>query len=727
MPVANNPSPELAEAQALHSRGQLQEAEARYSRILIREPGNVAARYQLGLARLQRGNLEGGVAALKPLLKSAPTHIEAHYNLGRAYSLLGRHAEALPCFERAAALQPNLAEVQFYIGISLASLGRREAALAPLQRAIGLQPKLAEAHHALASVLSELGRFEAARPLFEKALALSPGLAEAHNGLGAVLFGLGRLEEAAAQYRQAVQLKPDYVEAYTGLSDVLRSLGQFQAAAECCEQAIRIRPGDAVAHVVLAQALADQGRHQAALAALEQALVLQPDCAAAHGELGAMLHLWGRHGEARVHGDKALALTPDDSKAASLQLFYQHYDPALGAADLALRHHAFADRYEAPLKAGWRPHANAPDPERALRVGFVSADFRRHPVGYFMADLLGGLKATGLELYAYATHWVPDAMTERIKPQFAVWRESNMGDEALAAQIRADGIDILVDLGGHTKGNRLLAFACKPAPVQVTYLGYFDTTGLESMDYILGNRWLLPEAEEGLYSEKPWRLPDAHLCFTPPDLQVAVGPLPAAEMGHVTFGCFNRIDKVNSRVVANWAKLLLAVPGSRLYLKSKALGDAAVAEHYRRQFAEHGIGAERLILEGESGFEEYLESYHRVDIALDPYPYNGGTTTVQAMWMGVPTLALQGDRYVAHMGESILHAVGMPEWIAKDEEDSVAKAASFAGDLIGLAALRANLRDRLLASPVCDATGFARKLEEAFRGMWRQWCERQGD
>lgn len=727
MPVASIPSAALAEALALHRQGRLQEAEARYTGVLVKEPGNAAARYHLGLVRLQRGNLEGGIAALKPLLKSVPEHVEAHYNLGRAYSESGRHEQALSCFERAAALRPTLAEVQFYLGLTLAYMGRKEAALPPLQRAISLRPELAEAHHAHASVLNELGRYEPALRSFEKALALRPGFAEAHNGLGTALFGLNRLQEAAVQYREAIRLKPDYAEAYTGLSDVLRSLGDFQAAVECGEQAIRVRPGDAVAHVVLGQALTEQGKYQAALAALEQALVMQPDCAAAHGELGAMLHLWGRHAEARLHGDKALALAPHDSKAASVQLFYLHYDADISAADLALRHCGFADRFEAPLKAGWRPHANAPDPERALRVGFVSADFRQHPVGYFMADLLGSLKATGLELYAYATHWTADAMTERIQPLFDVWRECSMSDDALADQIRADGIDILVDLGGHTKGNRLLAFVRKPAPVQVSYLGYFDTTGLDAMDYILGNRWLLPEAEEEMYSEKPWHLPDAHLCFTPPDLPVAVGPLPAQAAGHVTFGCFNRIDKVNSRVVANWAQLLHVVPGSRLYLKSRALGDAAVAEHYRVQFAEHGIGAERLILEGESGFGEYLESYQRVDIALDPYPYNGGTTTVQAMWMGAPTLTLRGDRYAAHMGESILHAVDMPEWIARDEEDYVAKAASFARDIAGLSALRANLRDRLLASPICDAPGFARTLEETFRGMWRQWCKRPGN
>lgn len=725
MPVSQPTSTALAEALALHRQGRLKDAEVRYGRILAREPGNFAARYHLGLARLQRGNLQGGIEALRPLYESGPPHIDVLYNLGRAYSELGRHAEALPCFERAVLLQPNLAEVQFYLGMSLASVGRAEAALPRLQHAIALQPGLAEAHHALASVFNELGRYEAALPHFEKALSLRPDLAEAHNGLGTALCGLGRLEEAAAQYRRAIQLKPVYVEAHTGLSDVLRILGQGEVAAECAEQAVRIGPDDAVAHVVLGQALAELGQQGRSLAEFERALALQPESAAAHNELGAALHGWGRHAEARAHGDKALALDPDSSKYWSVQLFYLHYDPTISAHDMAARHRAFAERFEAPLQASWRPHANAPEPERRLRVGFVSPDFRRHSVGYFMTDLLAALKGRSLDLYAYAVHWTGDDLTERIKAGFDVWRECRMSDDALAEQIRLDGIDILVDLAGHTVGNRLLVFARKPAPVQVTYLGYPDTTGLDAMDYIIGDTRMFPESEEGLYAEKPWRLPDTSLCFMPPDLPVEVGPLPAGEAGPVTFGCLNRQDKINDSVIRLWAQILQSVPESCLLLQNRAYDEAAVVADMRRRFAAAGVESKRIELVGRLGWREHIEIYNRVDIALDPFPYNGTTTSVEGLWMGVPLVALRGDRLVAHMGESILYALGMPEWIAQDEAEYVAKAAAFAGDRAGLAAVRAQLRGRLLASPICDAPGFARNLEAAFRGMWRAWCNRQ--
>jgi predicted O-linked N-acetylglucosamine transferase (SPINDLY family) len=344
-----------------------------------------------------------------------------------------------------------------------------------------------------------------------------------------------------------------------------------------------------------------------------------------------------------------------------------------------------------------------------------------------MADLLASLEDTGLELYAYANQWIHDDLTDRLKPLFAAWCACNvLSDDAMAAQIRANGIDVLVDLSGHTAGGRPQVFARKPAPVQVTYLGYPDTTGLSAIDYILGDPRMFPPGEETLYTEKPWLLPDTSLCFTPPDLPVEVGPLPASQNGFVTFGCLNKAEKANNdSVIEVWAKVLHAVPGSRLLLQNKSYGDEGIAADMRNRYAAHGIGTERLDLIGKMTWREHMETYNRVDIALDPFPYNGTTTTIEGLWMGVPLLGLKGDRLVAHMGESILHTLRMPEWIATDLEDYVAKAAVLAGDLTCLSDVRANLRNRLLASPISDAPRFARNLEAAFRGMWRKWCEQQ--
>lgn len=725
-PSPGTPSPLLAEAISLHRQGRMHEAQARYARILQSEPGNTQARYYQGLLRLQGGETAAGIAALKQVVKRQPDHAEAHYNLGLAYSGQGNSQQALRCFERVVALQPDVAEAQFYLGMTLARLGRQEAGVPHLERAIVLKPGLAEAHLNLGSALNELGRFEAARTHFERALALKPGLPEAHNGLGNALASLGKLEAATAQFKQAIIYKPDFADAFASLGHAWQEMGQSKAARACWEKVIEFHPTDAMAHAALGRALSALGEHSHALDCFAQSLHLDGAIAEAHLWLGQALFPWGRYSEGVAHMERAISMTPENHIYQGSMLFPLHYLPELDAAGIAARHRAFAERFEVPLKSLWQSHDNTPDPERRLRVGFVSADFRRHPVGYFMADLLASLNNTNIELYAYVSQWKDDDLTERIKPHFAIWRTcESVSDDAMATLIRADNIDILVDLSGHTDGNRLLVFARKPAPVQVTYLGYFDTTGLGAMDYILGNRWLLPECEAGLYTEQPWWLPDSHLCFTPPDVSVAVCPLPAYQKKHITFGCFNKLEKLNTEVIACWARLMHAVPGSQLLLKCKPFGDAAVAERYRDLFASHGIGPERLILEGESDFKMYLESHKRVDIALDPYPYNGGTTTVQALWMGVPVVVLQGDHYVAHMGESILHTMNMPEWIAADEDDYVAKAVAYASDLPALAALRAELRSRLLESPICDAPRFARNLEMAFRGMWRKWCEQQ--
>ena len=374
-------------------------------------------------------------------------------------------------------------------------------------------------------------------------------------------------------------------------------------------------------------------------------------------------------------------------------------------------------------------HDNEPDPVRRLRVGLVSGDLGQHPVGFFLQNLLENIDPDRLELFAYETSERRDALNQRLRHAVHTWRDASclkMSDEALALQIRADGIDILIDLAGHTGKNRLPVFAWKPAPVQVSWLGYLGTTGLDAMDYLLADAWAVQEGEEEQFVERPWRLPEAYVCFSPPEIPVEAGPLPALERGSITFGCFNNLNKINDRVVACWARLLKAVPGARLYLKTKYLGAAGMGEKLTALFADYGIAPSRLVLEGRfASHEAHFLAYHQVDIALDPFPYPGITTTVEALWMGVPVLSMKGDRFISHQGETILHNAGLPEWIASDEEDYVAKAAAFARDTQRLANLRAGLRGRLLASPLCDAPRFARHFEEAMRGMWQKWCEQQ--
>jgi predicted O-linked N-acetylglucosamine transferase (SPINDLY family) len=361
----------------------------------------------------------------------------------------------------------------------------------------------------------------------------------------------------------------------------------------------------------------------------------------------------------------------------------------------------------------------------------VSGDLHGHPVGYFLDGVLTSLAAkfsANLELFAYATRACEDETSKRLRASCKAWHSAlGLSDSALALRIREDGIDILIDLSGHTAGNRLPVFAWKPAPIQVSWLGYFATTGVAAIDYFIADPWTLPPDQEAFFTEKVWRLPETRLCFTPPSARVDVNVLPALSNGYVTFGCFNNLSKMNDAVVQLWARVLNAVPASRLFLKYQQLAEASIRQSTRERFAVHGIAADRLIFEDYVPRVNYLAAYHRVDIGLDPFPFPGGTTTVEALWMGIPVLTLSGERFLARQGVGLLMNAGLPEWIASDHDDYVARAVAHASDLQGLAALRARLRQQVLASPIFDAPRFAKHFEAALREMWLTWCATAND
>jgi len=363
-------------------------------------------------------------------------------------------------------------------------------------------------------------------------------------------------------------------------------------------------------------------------------------------------------------------------------------------------------------------------------MGFVSADLRSHPVGYFLESVLAALStvaADRLAVHAYANQRQNDDVSVRLRQTCAAWLGvADLDDAALAQRIHSDGIDVLVDLSGHTRNNRLSMLAWKPAPVQVSWLGYCGTTGVDLVDAFLADPWIAPADIEPDYVERIVRLPECFLCFTPPAGPMIVGPSPALSDRAIHFGCFNQLAKINEEVVAVWAKILRAVPGSRLLLQSLALQDPAIRRGVAERFGRHGIDAARLGLQPAQGREDYLAAYHQVDIALDPFPYPGGTTTLEALWMGVPVLTLPGSTALSRQGLSVLQNLGLADWVANDADDYVARAVRHAADLRALAQLRQGLRQRLLDSPLCDAVSFAGHFEQALRGLWRGWCGRQG-
>jgi protein O-GlcNAc transferase len=723
-PASVLPQAEGAQLIALFNAGQHAELEQRARQMSAQYPGSGFVWKVLGTALLVQN--KDGREALERAVALLPGDVEALSNLGNLQKAQGLLDEAAASYHRAATLRPDYVAAHYNLGIALAELGRHDEAVSSYRQAIALQPAWADAHYNLGLALSQMGQDAAAVESYRQALRLQPRHIDALFNQGVALKALARLEEAATSYRRVLAFKPDHAAAHCNLGAVLEAQGKLTEALSSYRQAVRLQPDFAAAHCNAGNVLKAHGQLDAALDSYHQALRHQPDLATAHSNLGNALKDLGRLGDAVAAYREALRCDPQDTDARSNLLLCLNYMPGQADAlllDEACAFGAIAAQVGQPLR-NW---PNARDAHKPLRIGLVSGDLCHHPVGFFLQGVLPALRSVAAErlaLYAYATHTVRDALTKRLKASCHGWCEAaQLSDAQLAEQIRADGIDILIDLSGHTAYNRLPMFARKPAPVQASWLGYFATTGVAAIDHFIADPHTLPEGHEAQFTEHIWRLPDTRFCFSPPDAALAVSPLPALSQGHITFGCFNNLSKMNDAVVALWARVLHAVPGSRLMLKAEHLNGASLQHSVTQRFAAHGIEATRLSLTGPSPRAEYLAAYQHIDIGLDPFPFTGGTTTAESLWMGVPVLTLAGERLVARQGVGLLMNAGLPDWVASNADDYVARAAAHASALPALAALRAGLRQQALASPVFDAARFAGHLDAALRGMWVQWCE----
>lgn len=537
----------------------------------------------------------------------------------------------------------------------------------------------------------------------------------------------GQADAAGRLYDEILAKRPAHAGALHLKGVLALQAGDYPAAARLIERSLEIEPRHALALSNLGVAYRALKRYDAAIEVLRRAVALDPRSADAWGNLGQTLARTGQMSEAVTSSKRALAIDPNRLGLQSALLFAENYIAGSDPVAMADRARAVGGMIAQKIPAR-SVHANDPDPARRLRVGLLSADLRAHPVGRFLAGVLPELDGRAVEVFAYSNTDEEDVVSDLMRAAVPHWLNvTGLSDRDLDARIVADGIDILIDLSGHTAGNRMMVVARKPAPVIFSWIGYFATTGLASVDYVLANKWVIPEAEEAQWSETPWRLPDTYICYAVPRDPLPPTPLPAAGSGYITFGCFNNFNKLTDATFAAWSALLAAVPGSRLLLRSSGFDNSEILASLRDGLAGAGIDLERVRIDGRiKDYAAHLASYGEIDIALDPFPYNGGTTTVEALYMGVPVLVRAGDRYVAHMGESILHTAGLPEWIAADEADYAVRGARLAADPEALAALRAGLRARVLASPLFDAPRFARHLEAAMRGMWVTWCAAQG-
>ena len=568
----------------------------------------------------------------------------------------------------------------------------------------------------------QAGRLAEAQWICRQILAQLPDHVEGLQLSGALAAQAGRFDAAVELLRRVVRLKPDLAEAHLNLGVALKASGRLDEAIASYRQAIRLNPGLAAAHSNLGNALKDMEQHDEAIASYRQAIRLDPGSVEAHYNLGNAFNKIGLLGEAIASYRRAIQLRPDNTASHSNLVLTLHYHPDCDAKSIYDEARRWNQLHAEPLKKFIQPHLNSRDPDRRLRIGYMSPDLCDRVIGNSLLPLLRQHDHRQVEVFCYAHVVQPDVRTEQLRGSTDVWRDIvGVSDSQAVDLIRQDRIDILVDLALHTRDNRLAIFAYKPAPVQVTYLGYCGTTGLDAINYRLSDPYLdPPDSDLSCYSEQTIWLPKTYWCYGVFRPTPDPSPPPAAQAGYITFGCLNNSAKVSPAALDLWAQILQGNPRSRLLVH---LHPGAYLDAVRERFARKGIASDRLEFLRRRPWPEYVRTYGRIDIALDPLPWGGGITTCDALWMGVPVVTLAGRTAVGRGGVSILTNIGLPELIAQDPQQYLQIATELAGDISRLSELRRTLRGRLERSPLMDAPRFARNIEAAYRQMWRNWCQ----
>jgi predicted O-linked N-acetylglucosamine transferase (SPINDLY family) len=691
-----------------------------HRRAIRLNPRNANAHAMLGLALQERGELAQAVASQRRALALDPSLTSLHSVMAPALHVLGENAAAADSYRRALAEQPGDADLHKGLGQVLLELGQLDGAVASAGKAAALRPDDLAIQLTLAAAQFRLRDYEAAAGSYRRVLELAPEHLDARFDLGQTLLRHRKYEEGAACFRQLLELSPDYARAYNHLGACLRELKQLDAAVAIYEQALQHAPNDPVTLHDMGVTLHLLGKLERAGALLERALAEKPDYNLYLTSMAANYFDRGLWEQALRHMRRALEVAPSSASTHSSVLFMlSHYtdDPA----ELNAEHFRFGDVWEAPYRGQWAPHPNPRDPERRLRVGFVSADLYQHAVARFVEPVFRGLKdSTQLTIHIYYNNVVEDDITRGIRANVAHWVPiADLDDDAVERQIRADGIDILIDLSGHSASNRLPLFARKPAPVQASWVGYAGTTGLQAMDYYVSDQFHLPEGRyDDQFTEKIVRLP-LGAPFAPEPDAPPVNALPALTNGYLTFGSFHRPSKLSRKVIALWAKLLRGVPDSKLVLGGTREGADKTLLGW---FDEEGIDRNRLLLRERTSVIGFLAQHHEVDVCLSPFPYTGSTTLLHALWMGVPTLTTIGPTNPSHAAVCPLAHVGLSSFIADDEAVYVTLGGFLSENVAVLAQLRQTMRERFINSVQGYPGVSAASLEHGLRLMWQRWC-----
>lgn len=637
-----------------------------------------------------------------------------HHNAGRFQQAEGIYRQIL-------SVQPNHAETLNLLGTLATQVGQHAAGIPLIRRAIELDPSNGSFCNNLGQALTHAGELEEAVVVLRRATELNRDSWQAFYNLGRTLAMLQRAPEAIEAYKASVRINPNFPASLNNLANLYKDAGEYQESVAAYQRAIQLDPKAGDFRSNLGQLYQFFGQLDLANEMFQTALQLDPKLVQAHTGLGNVMKDQGKLDAAMIEYRKALALSPADHRANSNLLYAAWFDPDATAASIGRDHEKWDREIAAPIRANLQPHGNDRNPDRKLRVGYVSPDFFKQAESFFVVPLLRAHDRTQYEVHGYSSVRHPDDMTNTIRGLCDVWHEvKHLSDEALAARLRDDQIDVLIDLTMHMSSNRMLTFARKPAPVQIAWLAYPGTTGLRAIDYRITDRFMDPEGSDQSWSaEKPIRLPDSWCVYDSLENASTVGPLPVLSSGHVTFGSINNFCKTNRHVIALWSDLLARIPSSRLILAAPQM---KIRQEILSQFASKGVEAGRIEFIESLPRPAYLAMYDRIDICLDPFPYNGITTTCDALWKGVPVLNLTGTLPQARAGMSLLEMVGLGEFVTRSAEEFLQKGVELAADISRLAPIRAGLRDRMIASPLTNADRFARNVEAAYRTAWQAWC-----
>lgn len=678
--------------ETLHRAGRLEEARSGYEAAAQAFPLEAEPLFRIGLVEAQRGSLPEAKRILERALAMAE---RPHYlfALGDVLERQGARPDAIAAWERAARIAPGLAEARIRLGVALQDEKRIDEAIAHLKAAVAIRPNEARAWNNLAVAYRSQRRLSEAEHALRRCLALQPQDAFAAFALGRVLIESQREAEAKPFLEQSVRLDPSNARAWDMLGSLHLRAGALLESRDAFENAVKANPSLAIAWVHLATYFTHVGLGEEAVEAYRRAEALNPT---------------------------------DAAQIGSRRLFALQYSGLHDRDEVFEAHREWAGRY-ARRDLPAREFANGRDPERRLRIGYLSPRFHRASVAFLLVPVLEHHDRGAFEIHCYAEQDVEDEVTARIRATGATWTDTRgLDDAALAARMRADGIDIAIDLAGHTPDHRLAALAQGPAPVTGTWLDYFNTTGIEGVDFLVTDPVHSPAGDGQRFTERLVRLPDCRYCWEPPPYAPEVMPPPASQGCAPVFGSFNRMAKLSRATLEAWSRLLARVPEARLVIKNSALGRPAEHEYFARAFAERGIDPGRVEWRGLTDHATMLAEYNGIDIVLDTFPYNGGLTTLEALWMGRPVVAVDGDTIISRQSKAILTAAGQPGLCAGDVGEYVEIAARLARDPVGLAALSTRLRPALRDSPLLDAARFTRHLEAALRDEWRRWCARRG-